>query len=161
MHLGKNGADHQDVAIIQHGPTDSSLFASEAEVSVKAGAKRTRGLGSEDDYGSTSDADKVFCVDAVSTVVTRAKKLRISDSAADARDAELSQCLTVKKKHEGEAPSLQNKAIQYFIIPVKPSLPGLPEELIVEILQGLAISDIMAIRRVRSNKNIGNFLVIS
>ncbi|KAF8518079.1 hypothetical protein JB92DRAFT_2134594 [Gautieria morchelliformis] len=149
--------------------TDSTSSESCAEASVAVGTKRARGRLDEPEepkYSSLAPSgtgDACFHLDPMSTIVTGAKRLRLSDSAVENRDNELHQSLFIKNHREEQEPVLQTaiKHTGVLVIPVRASLAGLPEELIIDVLTELGLGDVMSLRRVRLNNSFAELAIVT
>jgi F-box domain len=145
-------ANHRDDVVVENSPRHTSTVSAH-EVPVAAGSKRTRGLDeSEDRYNLTPDTGEVCArgdATGISTIIMRAKRLRIGDSAPPNGDEERHHFLILEAQREEKKLAILPDNTQYLMIPETPSLSGLPEELIIEILQNLVVCDIIAFRRVR------------
>ena len=155
-HPGKDCADNKNVSVVEGSQTESTFSAPGEEASVSVGTKRARDLGESEDNHSSALTTGEVCFDGepISTIVAGAKRLRISDKAADERDNELRHSLILDRHQDEQEPVFQASVIQTIIILETPSLSGLSEELIIEITNGLTLPDIMALRMVRSNSDV-------
>jgi len=136
---------HRHSKDVDGNDSDDSA-CSDIDEPVLVGTKRDRNY--EDDEQDCASDQLDHYHDPVSAIVLRAKRLRISDRATENRDREVRQMRT---KQEGKGTIVPDTTSLESRVPVQPSLGGLPEELVLEILLDLDLFDIMALRRVSQN----------